>query len=537
MANRRSISPRQFAESMYVPEENTAFQTLRNDPEYYNKLIDAGLMASMVIPPLGGYGAAFNLARGAREAAPAASEVAAAMRALPAPRRNAMYPEEMLAPEVISLPYRRPSTEYRAIDIRPTGERFGPPTRLQMEARESARHPVVDQMYSPTGRNEFGGTVRGTVDPIAALETEALVPVSNAEKWANVRQKEAQRVQDMISEGGVWPTQQRNLRRIEGEAEDAFRARQLATMEGEGGGAGRQAAINEMNRAIEENFRNRQLGIWGDEAGAITSGRNPPQPVSRALDVVHGRPASSNPNAGFIMVDTPGSGFTMVNPASRAVAMRTIGSEAAGPAAASREWATSSNIPVMSFTDRALRTATAGSPLILATAFTPTQNPAASYSIPPNYDADSGEFTLSPPSVGSGRGSGDYRPNLEEMIKAQAENEALDRRLATQIARERMAPLPPKRPEESSILGRIFSGKDYQSAGGETLTRPSGGPARLNWGDPESAADFVRAAQAEKALRAAGEEYTGMKRGGAAEKKPDAIHKALEIIHHLISTR
>lgn len=50
MADRRVISPRQLAASMYIPEENQQFQDLQNDPEYRQKLIDAALQASMVIP-------------------------------------------------------------------------------------------------------------------------------------------------------------------------------------------------------------------------------------------------------------------------------------------------------------------------------------------------------------------------------------------------------------------------------------------------------------------------------------------------------
>jgi hypothetical protein len=106
---------------------------------------------------------------------------------------------------------------------------------------------------------------------------------------------------------------------------------------------------------------------------------------------------------------------------------------------------------------------------------------------------------------------------------------------AASLARARMAAAqslaegkqaPMRRPEEG-ILSRIFSGEDYQSKGGQL--RQNG---KINWGDPESAADFFRASKA----RMETPEAAGMKRGGAA-KKPDAVHKALEIIHHLISSR
>jgi len=113
---------------------------------------------------------------------------------------------------------------------------------------------------------------------------------------------------------------------------------------------------------------------------------------------------------------------------------------------------------------------------------------------------------------------------------------------AAQVARQRMAStrevgdragLPPARPrDDSSVLSRIFSGGDYQS-NNELVNKPMGG-APVNWGNPESAADFFRA---DKALMAKRKEEEGMKRGGAANAKPDSLHKALEIIHHLLMTR
>ena len=58
------------------------------------------------------------------------------------------------------------------------------------------------------------------------------------------------------------------------------------------------------------------------------------------------------------------------------------------------------------------------------------------------------------------------------------------------------------------------------------------GGAPVNWGNSDSAADFFRA---DKALMAKRKEEEGFKRGGAANAKPDSLHKALEIIHHLLT--
>jgi hypothetical protein len=210
--------------------------------------------------------------------------------------RNAQAAEEMLTPNVIygesaegapRLTYAKPETRYRmALD------RTAPNRPLA-----NYENPVRDQMYvAPEEMRPFSaGEVRTPVDPIAALNTETTVPVSNAPKWADVRLKEAQRAEEMMNEGGVWPTQQRTLRRLAGESEDAFRARQLAIMEEEGGGAGRQATLNNLDRQAEADFRARQMGALDDESGAITSGRNPPNRVARALQLTERQPPAAPP--------------------------------------------------------------------------------------------------------------------------------------------------------------------------------------------------------------------------------------------------
>ena len=102
------------------------------------------------------------------------------------------------------------------------------------------------------------------------------------------------------------------------------------------------------------------------------------------------------------------------------------------------------------------------------------------------------------------------------------------RQTAAQAVADR-APAPMRRPDEG-MLSRIFSGQDYQS-NSRPVNEPMGG-APVNWGNPESAADFFRA---DKALMAKRQEEEGRARGGAANAKPDSLHKALEIIHHLLT--
>ena len=86
------------------------------------------------------------------------------------------------------------------------------------------------------------------------------------------------------------------------------------------------------------------------------------------------------------------------------------------------------------------------------------------------------------------------------------------------------------------FLSRLFSGPSYQSTGDKVV----GDDGKVNWGSSDSAADFVRADRASMAQQQApssGDNDDGKKRGGAVDGKKgkdEAIHKALEIIHHLL---
>jgi hypothetical protein len=104
-------------------------------------------------------------------------------------------------------------------------------------------------------------------------------------------------------------------------------------------------------------------------------------------------------------------------------------------------------------------------------------------------------------------------------------------------AAKREIPMPPSRELQAQaraeqpsdgIFSRIFSGKDYQSN-----SRPVTEDGTVNWGNPDSAADFFRADKARMAME-------GKAGGGGVGGKPDkdaALHKALEIIHHMIRSR
>lgn len=154
--------------------------------------------------------------------------------------------------------------------------------------------------------------------------------------------------------------------------------------------------------------------------------------------------------------------------------------------------------------------------------------------------------------VGSGRGAAppkmeDYLADRAKALSANAALDAARARMAAAQATGERAGLPPARPSASSdgLFSKIFSGKDYQS-NSELVNKPMGG-APINWGSPDSAADFFRADKALAQMKAQqdadaasgapterrGGSVTG-KGQGQSEKPPDPIHKALEIIHALL---
>jgi hypothetical protein len=87
-------------------------------------------------------------------------------------------------------------------------------------------------------------------------------------------------------------------------------------------------------------------------------------------------------------------------------------------------------------------------------------------------------------------------------------------------------------------LSRLFSGPEYQSTGERVVKEGGQG---VNYGSGDSAADFFRADKALRAQRPELFERQAEARGGAPKPvaggggKDAALHKALEIIHHLLT--
>jgi hypothetical protein len=83
----------------------------------------------------------------------------------------------------------------------------------------------------------------------------------------------------------------------------------------------------------------------------------------------------------------------------------------------------------------------------------------------------------------------------------------------------------------------MFGGPEYQSTGDRVVKEGGQG---VNFGSGESAADFFRADKALRAQRPEMFERQAEARGGAPKSsgggggKDAALHKALEIIHHML---
>ena len=573
-----------------------------------------------------------------------AAEAPGAMRALPPPRRNAMYPDEMLAPEVIPmggpspnaprLTYAKPETRYQmAVDRQAQGRS---PTNYD--------RPEINEMFvRPEDVRSFSsGNIRGTVDPLDAMAAEG-GPSSDAVELAQriARQRAEGRAATVANEearfaGGEGPNyaeevlNQRRLaaeqRARAAEQEARFQSGQVDAMANEGGGAGRQATINDLERAARADFEARQLGTLGDEAGAITSGRNPPQQVARALQVVDrprtirgannqtmsapefiGPPEMQGPRQ-----VTPGNFIgppeaqgprqitpnTFIGPAERQGPPELIGPRqppAAAPvdpvqaainAAKQRADAMARSsadaAAQQAAIDAAAQRAGTGSGPMFPN-YRPYSPPSmtvplvgagaigagalalnsGSQQVQPTGQAPGDAPLPAPPADGtiSGEGYGSAedarydRAIADGSISGEQYNESP---FAARVLGE-AAGLPPRRPSAASSLeGRQAAARALAEGKQAPMRRPEEGffsnlfanrPATTkqlfeqSQADPSDAGAWMRAERQYARTHKDDPNFDvtklndqGMKRGGAAGKS-DSVHKALEIIHHLISSR
>jgi hypothetical protein len=587
----RATTPRKLRQSAYIPEDNPAYRGYMDNPDDYYALADAAAQASMVLPP-----GASSLVRGAinapRLAGANATKLAASemanRRLLAPPRRNAMYPEEMLPPNVIQagsaesaprLAYTRPETQYRqAVDIPAQGR---PPTNYE--------RPVMDETFVPPGQARTRNEV--VTEPSAASRLASESPQADralALSQQRARENEARFVADSearaTGEGmreRVTDADRAVAQARRDAAEREFRAMEEARATGEGMRTrpGRDFDLvgtpyNPMGRSLERMYA-------GTDAAAINAPRNSAQmgtnlqalvdrhfgapapaqgrslvpaerpgsltPTRQADNIIEGQfreipsvsgssakglPPGQSPHgqqAGYrntdpdaVWADIYASTHSGVHsPATVSDPLRVVGGAGASPAAAA---ASRSNLPGMIAGGLG-----AGSLGLGGYAFYNAQGQPVAAPAPASSAAPAAAPVADAPNAAA------ERPNLPFFAQGDQYGGPQGLRDAPPAvaAAKRAIPMPPTRPsdlprEEPGILSRIFSGKDYQSN-----SRPVMEDEVVNWGNPDSAADFFRADKARMAME-------GKAGGGSVGGKPDkdaALHKALEIIHHMIRSR
>lgn len=397
-------------------------------------------------------------------------------------------------------------------------------------------------------------------------------------------------------EGGATADAVATARRMAQEraaAERGFRETQLATMEGEGGGAEALRAAQQRAREAEAAFLERQMmEAEGEGMGAFASRNRPPprrysadqdaaagygyttqfpgtavQPryvgsqaattpgrdmvVSGGRDVVPARTREGDLNALMDRYFGAGEGAAGGLPARGPTyysdlpnaGPRLVGeSRVTGPGGMTiEEWMAANNRPGMSgvggempaWLKYALPTgaAVAGG-TYLATGNGPQQGGPASTPAPVLFD----DLTQVPEMDREVQGPPMNTPaNIMRGLGMNAFRQAAPAATTTQPAFDpvKQQPQPPQR-EQRGFLDRLLGGPEVQSMGGNLMQ-----DGKINWGSGESAADFVRASQAMRKMQEEGKEVRGINpelegraSGGRAEDK--SVHKALEIIHHLV---
>jgi hypothetical protein len=567
----RATTPRKLRQSAYIPEDNPAYRGYMDNPDDYYALADAAAQASMVLPP-----GASSLVRGAinapRLAGANATKLAASemanRRLLAPPRRNSMYPEEMLPPNVIQvgsaesaprLAYTRPETQYRqAVDIPAQGR---PLTNYE--------RPVLDETFVPPSQIRTRNEV--VTEPSAAARLASESPQADralALSQQRARENEARFVADSearaTGEGmreRVTDADRAVAQARRDAAEREFRAMEEARATGEGMRTrpGRDfemvgAPYDPMGRSLERMYAGTDVAAINAPRNSAQMGTNlqalvdrhfgAPAPAQGRSVVSAERPGSLTParqadniiEGEFREIPLVGSSFAQNLPSGTYFHALNAGSAQAnaGPAAAAA--ASRSNLPRMIAGGLGAGSLGLGGYALYNAQGQPVAAPApaaAPVAGAPNTALDRSENI---PFSALGNNYMDRNtPSELDAYPHQVQGPPMPPAVAA--AKKQVASKMPETIDFNSgssnvsspgILSRIFSGKDYQSN-----SRPVTEDGTVNWGNPDSAADFFRADKARMAME-------GKAGGGGVGGKPDkdaALHKALEIIHHMIRSR
>jgi hypothetical protein len=527
----------------------------------------------------------------------AASEMAN-RRLLSPPRRNAMYPEEMLPPNVIQmgsaegaprLAYTRPETQYRqAVDIPAQGrpltnyerpelnEMFVPPSqirtrnevvtdpsgasRLASESPQADRALALAQQRARDNEARFvaDSQARATGEGMRERVTDADRSVAQARRDAAEREFRAMEESRATGEGmrtrpgkdfdlvgTPYDPMGRSLERMYAGTDAAAinaprNSAQMGTnlqalMDRHFGapaaGQGRSVVpierpgsltpSRQVDNIIEGEFREVPL-VGGSSAKGLPPGQT-----------LHGQQAgyrNTDPNAAW--ADIYASTHSGVHsPATVSDPLRVVGGASASPAAAAA--ASRSNLPGMIAGGLGAGSLGLGGYSLynLNNLYNsqgqPVAAPAPASSAAPIAEA---------PSAGAERpnlpffAQGDQYGGPQGLREAPPAVAAAKKQVASKMPETIDLNSGSSNASSPGILSRLFSGPEYQSTGERVVKEDGQG---VNYGSGDNAADFFRADKARMAME-------GKAGGGSVSGKPDkdaALHKALEIIHHMIRSR
>ena len=477
MADRKPVTPRSMAAQIQGPESRPGYQEYVSDPRNQDAAMEAALNIAGLFPMLSGL-----RLPGILQAAKRSSDLVRAANKADqyfrpdTPRPNSMQPEEMLRTE--QIPTVRPKeltydANYR--DPAYFGKRTEPDPRLV------------------AGDEGFGSSA------------------ANLGRNQNMsRQAEQDFVRDQLArigdEGNVAPSNELLRRQINEAADRNYSQKQISTIEGEGGPTADaiQAAKDLHNSRIakEQDFREAERGRFEDDGGGMANGRVPPvftrdftmgETVPMTHGILQGKPYYG-PLANRSTTDMVGTLGPEITPE---IAAALNAAKGAG----------NSNLPLLA----ALGLGGAGGIYGLSQLY--GNQPGAA--VPPSGGQIHQEANAAPP---QGR-SVEIDPSTGLPVEGGGAN-------YTGPAATRGAKLSPIQAAMAAIANRQEAPKAPERT-------------TIDWGDPDRASDFFRASKQMQEAINAGKDvgYYGQKekRGGSVEKKPDSVHKALEIIHHLIT--
>ncbi|KPK13945.1 MAG: hypothetical protein AMJ56_00400 [Anaerolineae bacterium SG8_19] len=484
---------------MYVPEERPDYESYIADPENQRLAEEAAMnLIALGMGPMGEIPAGLRLARNVLGGARLANK---GEQLLPRPDRgNAMRPEEMLTPEPQAPWLAADQNRWYPTKYNTKDNLLPKPQRPQMTEEEMQAMEIARMV--------------GEGGPSFSKQEAARREVRRRPSEEEMRANEVAR---MESEGGMDPELAALLRTIKEDRERAAHAEDLARFEGEGGGAWTYTgprykyglpATQGSREVMPFNAGAREMIPYGSSSSVPTfaGGRGGMDLLTPSYRFAEGQEALMPP-AGGGRLPPPSGG--------------------AAPGA---------SVPPSSggFTGFQTKVPYGGEAANFALGDMPGSVGALTRSVPPFA------FSIN-----------------EEVNKLKAQRQAANTPAQTQapavtpedLFDMRNAPAPVYTPADLFDMRSAPAGKGSPA-------RSSGAPAPApaakqstgadiralweNYNKSGEAADFIRADKAMQEARKAGIDLglptaQGEKRGGSVEKKPDAVHKALEIIHHLVT--